>query len=194
MLELAELFLLDPDTKKAYNSGMIEKLEIFLDNKARHAQDTGMTDKKFKVFLDLEETVINNWDEGLLVNATKVREFLAEHNATEFTVFSFAVWNDEDKAAFERLHRRPLERALDCRVAACPSVEDFMRVDTEFTGLRFDSLTDFISIRGKVGAFTTWVRAHGLGNALLVDDVVPDVDIVTRTNGDTIRFVNVDSL
>ena len=151
-------------------------------------------DVRFNVFLDLEQTVITSWDEGLLLNATKVREFLAEQNVTNFTVFSFAVWDDKDKVNFERLHRRGLERALDCKVAACPSVEDFMQADTELTGVHFDSLTDFISIRGKVGAFTNWVRFKGLGNSVLVDDVVPNIDIVNRDSGAVTRFVNVDSL
>ena len=150
-----------------------------------------MDTKTFKVFLDLEETVITSWDEGFLCNASRVREFLAEQKATNFTVFSFAVWHDRDKADFERLHRRVLERALDCTVLACPSVEDFMQADTELTGVQFDSLTDFISIRGKVGAFTSWVRFHELGDALLVDDVVPNLDVVNRDTGEVTRFINV---
>jgi len=148
-------------------------------------------DTKFKIFLDLEETVITSWAEGLLCNSSRVRDFLAENDAKSFTVFSFAVWNDKDKQDFEKLHRRGLERALDCRVAACPSVEDFMRADTALTGVHFDSLTDFISIRGKVGSFTNWVRFNGISHAILVDDVVPNVDIVTRDSGDVIRFINV---
>jgi hypothetical protein len=148
----------------------------------------------FQVFLDLEETVINNWDEGLLANTSQVREFLATLAVTQFTVFSFAVWNEQDQRDFDRRHRRVLEKALDCRVAACPSVADFMAADTELTGVQFDSLTDFISIRGKVGAFTNWVRFHGISRALLVDDVVPNVDILTRDNGDLIRFINVTDL
>ena len=148
-------------------------------------------DTKFQIFLDLEETVITSWAEGMLCNSSRVRDFLASHDAKSFTVFSFAVWNDKDKQDFEKLHRRGLERALDCKVAACPSVEDFMRADTALTGVHFDSLTDFISIRGKVGAFTNWVRFNGISHAILVDDVVPNVDIVTRDSGDVIRFINV---
>lgn len=152
-------------------------------------------DTKFKVFLDLEETVINNWDEGLLVNTTRVRDFLKQQNASEFTVFSFAVWNDRDKADFDRVHRRTLERALDCRVAACPSVEDFMLADTAFTGVRFSDLTDFISVRGKPGAFHNWCRLnHPTENCLLVDDVVPNLDLVNRDTGVTVRLVNVTEL
>ena len=153
-----------------------------------------MNATKFDVFLDLEQTVLNNWDEGLLINATRVREFLAAQGATQFTVFSFAVWNEKDQQDFERLHRSGLERALDCTVDACPSVEDFMAADTQLTGLHFDSLTDFISIRGKVGAFTNWVRFQGICHAVLLDDVVPNVDIVSRDTGDVIRFVNVVTL
>ena len=146
---------------------------------------------KFQIFLDLEETVITSWSEGLLCNASRVREFLAEQEATNFTVFSFAVWNDIDKVGFEKMHRRGLERALDCKVATCPSVADFMRADTALTGVHFDSLTDFISIRGKVGAFTNWCRFQEVSHALLVDDVVPNVDIVNRDTGGVIRFINV---
>lgn len=154
--------------------------------------NSGMkTTPEFQVFLDLEETVITSWAEGLLCNASRVREFLVEQQATKFTIFSFAVWDDRDKAEFDRLHRRGLERALDCRVAACPSVEDFMQADTTLTGVYFDSLTDFISIRGKVGAFTNWCRFQGFSHALLVDDVVPNIDIVSRDTGAIIRFINV---
>ena len=151
-------------------------------------------DNKFTVFLDLEQTVITTWDDGYLANTTQVREFLAAQGAIQFTVFSFAVWNEQDQRDFDRRHRRVLEKALDCRVAACPSVADFMRVDTALTGVRFDSLTDYISIRGKVGAFTNWARFYKLTHALLVDDVVPNVDILDRDTGHVIRFVNVDSL
>ena len=146
---------------------------------------------KFQIFLDLEETVITSWDEGLLCNSSRVRDFLTEHDAKSFTVFSFAVWNDKHKQDFERLHRRGLERGLDCRVASCPSTEDFMKADTALTGVHFDSVTDFISIRGKVGAFTNWVRFNGIKHAILVDDVVPNVDIITRDTGGIIRFINV---
>ena len=146
---------------------------------------------KFQIFLDLEETVITSWAEGLLCNSSRVRDFLARHNAKSFTVFCFAVWNDKDKQDFEQLHRRGLERGLDCRVASCPSTEDFMQADTALTGVHFDSVTDFISIRGKVGAFTNWVRFLGLSHAILVDDVVPNIDIIARDTGDIIRFINV---
>jgi hypothetical protein len=153
-----------------------------------------MDNTKFQVFLDLEQTVITNWDDGLLANTTQVREFLAAQGARQFTVFSFAVWNDQDHEDFQRRHRRVLERGLDCFCAACPTVQHFMKADTEVTGVHFDSLTDFISIRGKVGAFTNWVKSKGISHALLVDDVVPNIDIVDRDTGNVIRFVNVDSL
>ena len=153
-----------------------------------------MDTKTFKIFLDLEQTIITSWDEGLLCNATRVRDFLADQKTKTFTVFSFAVWNNKDQATFEKIHRRPLERALDCRVKHCPSVEDFMKADTSLTGVHFNSVTDFVSIRGKVGAFTNWVRFNGIKHAILVDDVVPNVDIITRDNGDVIRFINVENL
>ena len=144
------------------------------------------------VFLDLEETVINNWDEGFLVHTSKVRDFLKEQNVKGWTVFSFAVWNASDVAVFQKRHQRFLEKALDCPVLSCPSCQDFMECDTEKTGVRFDSLTDFISIRGKVGAFTNWCAVNHSGqHSVLVDDVVPNAVWTNKDTNTTVEFVNV---
>ena len=68
---------------------------------------------KFTVFLDLEQTVITDWYDGYLANTTQVREFLATQKVTQFTVFSFAVWDQKDQDEFDSRHRRVLEKALD---------------------------------------------------------------------------------
>lgn len=66
--------------------------------------------------------------------------------------------------------------------------------DTELTGIHYDSITDYISIRGKVGAFENWVQAAvGLKNKhnVLIDDVVPNKTIINRSVGYKIDYVNV---
>ena len=149
----------------------------------------------FNIFLDLEETVIDNWDNGMLIRSTAVREFLMQHGAVNFTVFSFAVWNKADQATFDRNHRLVLERALDARVKACPTVEDFMQAEMKVTGIRFDTITDFVATKGKTGAFTTWCNLHHpTENCLLLDDVVDNIDIINRDSNRIIRFVNVASI
>ena len=150
---------------------------------------------KVNVFLDLEETVLNNWAEGYLINSAKVRDFLQSHNADGFHVFSFAVWNDDDKAEFRKRHQNALERVLECPVLSCNSCDDFMKADTKFTGLRFDSLTDFINVRGKVGAFMNWTASNHAGTTnFLVDDVVPNAVWENQDTRTKCVFVNVNSL
>lgn len=151
---------------------------------------------KPKIFLDLEETVIDSWQSGLLVNSHKVRDFLADQQVSNVTIFSFAVWNDEDQKTFAKEHQRSLQKALDTHVAECPTVQDFMQADTRLTGVHWHGdVTEFITLRGKMGAFVNWCKLHHPNhNCVLVDDVVDNVDIVNRDTGTTIRFINVGSL
>lgn len=152
-------------------------------------------DPKFRVFLDLEQTVIDNWDSGMLINSTAVRGFLAEHQVKQFDVFSFAVWNQPDLDTFERLHRRALERSLDATVQTVPTVEQMMLADTGLTGVVFENVSDFIGLRGKPMAFVNWCRVNHPGeNCLLLDDIVPNIDVVDRDRDVTVRLVNVDVL
>lgn len=150
---------------------------------------------KFRVFLDLEETVIDNWDNGMLVNSTHIREFLSAMGVASFTVFSFAIENEISKAIFEKNHRPFIEQALDCKVALCPSIRDFQTNDTLVTGTFFNTMTDFILIRGKEGAFINWCRnKHPDENCVLVDDTVKNIDVIDRDTGQIIRFINVATL
>jgi hypothetical protein len=151
---------------------------------------------KFKIFLDLEETVIDSWDSGMLVNSAQVRDFLDHFSAKTARVFSFAVWDRADQDTFDRLHRRPLEKALDVHFDLCPTVQDFMQTDTALTGVHWHGdVTEFITLRGKVGAFTNWCRFHHPdSDCLLVDDIVPNMDIMNHDTHSVIRFVNVSKL
>lgn len=153
-------------------------------------------DSKFKIFLDLEETVIDSWDSGLLVNSGQVRDFLKQQDVTNVTIFSFAVWDTNDQKTFDKQHRRILQRALDTGIVLVPTVQDFMHSDTELTGVEWHGdVTEFICLRGKVGAFINWCKLHHSNeNCLLVDDVVPNMDVIDRDSGIIIRFVNVRTL
>jgi hypothetical protein len=153
-------------------------------------------DKRFRVFLDLEETVIDSWDSGLLTNVSRIQSFLKEQDASSVTIFSFAVWNAGDQKTFEARLRAPLETALGCRIDSCPSVADFMAVDASVTGVHWgNDLCEFVSMRGKFGSFMSWCRQHHpTENCVLVDDVVQNIDVVNRDTSTVIRFLNVGAL
>ena len=147
------------------------------------------------VFLDLEETVIDSWDSGLLVNSGKVRDFLQQNSVKSVHIFSFAIWTDKDKVDFDKRLRPFLKRALSTDFRMVPSVEDMMKVDTAITGVHFDSITDFLSIRGKQGAFMSFCKHHfDRKHNVLVDDVVPNAMFHNFDTGLKLQFVNVGSL
>lgn len=148
------------------------------------------------VFLDLEETVIDSWDSGLLCNSSQVREWLAQHNVKQVDIFSFAVWNEQDQDKFWREMARPLNKALDVGMGNCITVQDMMQQDRALTGIDWaGDVTEFICLRGKVGAFTNWCRLLHAGNdCVLIDDIVPNMDIINHDTGGSIKFINVRAL
>lgn len=148
-----------------------------------------------EIFLDLEETVIDSWQSGLLINATAVREFLKARNAKSVHIFSFAIWHDSDVWEFRKRLCRPLERALDISVAQILSAEQMMMIDTEKTNLHHDSITDFVALRGKIGAFMSWC-GHRFPDqhCVLVDDVVPNATWKNHDTMLTCEFVNIETV
>lgn len=145
-----------------------------------------------KYFLDLEETVIDSWQSGRLVNVNKLKTL----NMSEVTIFSFAVWNAQDIAHFDKQLRSMIELAVNVKVVKCPTVQDMMEADTKFTGVHWHGdVTEFITLRGKFNAFVHWSNLmHPTDDCMLVDDIVPNVDIVNRDTGRKLAFLNVNSI
>lgn len=155
-----------------------------------------------RVFLDLEETVINNWHEQYLVNTLKVKDWLQSIEAKEVDIFSFAIYHDADKTKFVKEMKPFLERVLEVEINTWPSVIEMAIADTKETGdywLRDSEslgIIEYINVRGKTYGFINYVRQVYRGqNCVLLDDVVPDMT-VTFDNEDpqTIQLVNVKKL
>jgi len=161
-----------------------------------------------KVFLDLEETVITNWSEELLHHPERVKRFLDSIPGFDRTVeiFSFAIGNQRDKDLFvSRKMKEMLERELNVDIVAWPSVEEMARASQKFTGCRWLfndecpsglDLTEFISIKGKVGAFDDFCMLNHPKDThcILIDDIVPDRITKFWRDNLIIELVNVDRL
>lgn len=146
-------------------------------------------------FLDLEETVIDSWGSARLVNTNFMQAFLQRHGVKQVHIFSFAVWNDKDRDEFRSQIQPRLEQVLEVKILDCPTVEEMRRLDQAVTSTWFDGATDFIQVRGKQTAFTTWVNVKFPDrNCVLVDDQVLDVTVHNRRTGRNIHFVNVDNM
>lgn len=158
-----------------------------------------------KLYLDLEETVINNWQEQLLVKTHKLEQLLSANpdiDKNDVRVFSFAIYNQKDKDEFARNIKPMLERRFGIVITEWPSVAEMAEADQVYTGNRWlDADTmggldicEFIAIRGKAGAFENWVWHTGVDGEryLLLDDVVPQRVIYDRKRDIQIDLVNVD--
>lgn len=145
-------------------------------------------------FFDLEDTLIDSWASGLLVHTSVVREFLQRYDIRGFHIFSFAVWNERDRATFDQDLRQLLERTFQVQILTCPTLEDFREATLEQAQMAF-SASGYCQQWGKVRAFQDYVRHHGFdGRAVLVDEMVPTASTVERQSGHVIEYVNVSHL
>lgn len=147
-----------------------------------------------KLWLDLEQTIISIWDDPVVCNVEKIKEFVANHQPTEINIFSFACWNNKDRDHFNLTMREWLNREFNFtlnRIHTCEEVMDriFWSKGTVFT------LSEFTAIWGKEKAFNDWiVETEEEGEFVLIDDVVANVTIHRPTRGQIIRTLNVDRL
>lgn len=149
-------------------------------------------------FIDLEQTIIESWDNPNLINVQRISTWLKQERADELRIFSFAIWDDKDKRKFDNDIKPAIQLALDLPVVSWPSVQDMMRADFNHTGIRFEeghAVSEFIQLRGKEQGFFNFVcNQYDFDRAVLIDDVVPDMTRTHRTKGWSVEFWNVDNL
>lgn len=157
-----------------------------------------MTDVDTIVFLDLEQTIIASFDDPFLINVQEIKQFLQERRVTEVGIYSFAIWDQKDQHTFEEQIKPSIEQALEITVKTWPTLQDMVRADREFTGIRFDpewETHEFIQLRGKKDGFVHYVQhRYNFKTAILIDDVVPNLTIIDRDRNRTIELWNVDRL
>ncbi len=156
-----------------------------------------------KLYLDLEGTVIDSWDNFRVINAHRVRKFLDDNpdvDRNDVRLFSFAIYNSADIAT-ARFHLDRLEHALRCKITAVPSVADMVAVNQEYTGVAWgdsDGLAvhQFINVKRKMYAWVDHVFATEQDGtrAVLIDDVVPTRTVIDHKRAMQLDLINVDDL
>jgi hypothetical protein len=155
-----------------------------------------MSAPEVQVFLDLEETVIESWDNPMLINIQKVRAFLKERHVTEVHIFSFAIHNDKDKADFERHLKHSLQEALGVTIAPVQTLDDFCRIIRQGRGGAVWEPFELAMVWGKFRSFVdvcTMSAPRG-ATCILIDDMVDDVSIKNFTKDVFIRTININSV
>lgn len=148
-----------------------------------------------KVFLDLEGTVINNWDDALLLNkCLDIRSWLKCNRVKEVAIFSAAIWNEADKQRFEKVIKPFLEDALDVKIMEWPSMEDVWK-STTWKGVGFENVCEMISLIGKKRMFEDWCLEKERGNhSILIDDSFGNWAIEHHDSHTSIGIVHVDKI
>jgi len=142
-----------------------------------------------ELWLDLEDTVItpvvNGWFNAELINVEKVRDVIRAFAPHRVNIFSFAIWNPQEREKFTHATRHRLEEALGVKFNLVLNVdEDMIPICCREMGMQ-PSTVDFNEMSnfwGKQGAFRLCMRHHAVNHrrhhpnlplhVLLLDDVV----------------------
>lgn len=129
------------------------------------------------VFIDLEETVIDDWHHGNFLSDNAKRIFKTLQPRDKLSVFSFAIWNKQDAELFDLKFRKPLENFFCRPIVAVPTLFEIKETICKFRRLSID-FCDFSSLFPKHMAFIEFIRAtEKCGEFILFDDMVTDWNI-----------------
>lgn len=149
---------------------------------------------KVNIFLDLEGTVIEQWQQfptWLPTQTDAIKTFLGTQAVREVSIFSFAIHTDEEVEQFHTLMKKDMEAILCCKVVNVVSVPQMQEASERINKVRFFDVSDFIQLRGKELAFHDWCHRFHVGQqSFLIDDVVPNrttVDHDTKTIAETLN-------
>lgn len=146
-----------------------------------------------RVFLDLEGTIIDMWDNPVLINVDKIRDFLAKHNVSEIEIFSFAIWDENDVNAFDDI-KESLEKNLCVNIKTTHPLNDVSKIVNKFNHFQLKAI-ETASLWGKARSFEDFIDAtHENSHCILIDDIIPMKRIENKDTGNIIELINVDSL
>lgn len=143
-----------------------------------------------EIFFDLEETLINDFEEGFIRNLNPIKIFLENNNIKEINIFSFAIWNDDDLETFDKWHRKGIEDNFDIIIKDVFTVENIAKEILKLTGLSLE-VTEVITMFGKEKSFMDFVKSKNFSKSVLVDDMI-ETGLFLRKN--SCKFINVEDV
>lgn len=161
------------------------------------------------LWLDLEDTVItpvlDGWFNTHMINVQKVKAFIAEFKPDYVHLFSFAIWNEFERNAFNIGTRPMLEKSLGIQLGAIPTVDDdiipvacrVMNISPET--VNFQEMSNFwgkhetfrLNMRDKF----KHVKEHGVEvEVVLLDDAVINEEFHWPDLAIRGRIINIDTM
>lgn len=149
--------------------------------------------------LDLEETVIDNWEDCniILPNIEKIKSLGINKRCKEKVgIFSWAMWNERDLDRFNDKLREPLEDVLDIKFDS-DLVFTMERISEIVLILRKKkmSIEDMFDIFGKEECLLTMFRFGLFGDrtTFLIDDKVDHLLKFEKADKTALHFLNIDA-
>jgi hypothetical protein len=146
-----------------------------------------------QVWLDLEETIINSWHEGLLMNVDKIKKQLELLNVTTVNIWSFAIWDKDDHTEFVKSGmKESIERALNVTINEWLCVDDIQKVVQKYENIVYESRSDFTLLNGKHWSFIKYCLYKQRGHQnILIDDVVGNWLLSDADTNTIVQLINI---
>lgn len=140
------------------------------------------------VFLDLEETVIDDWFSGMFLGEkiAKIKHSLdilsKDTQITSLNIFSFAIVDENDVRRFNTVFRQPIENIFEMPInnvimMSNDFINELLKPHNTFL---FDgeSVEDVFTVNSKMQSFELFCKANHAGEkSVLFDDMVENVSI-----------------
>lgn len=149
------------------------------------------------LFLDLEETIINDWWSRKLVNVHKLRKYIRLNSISTIGIFSFAIFDDNDRKDFSDNMHSWLEEVLEVTISdeLIPTVEDVVKiVSHQKRILPLITARDFFDFFDKRSAFEYYCTndyRFADHKCTLIDDAVKNTRLILDDR--EIITINVDT-
>lgn len=150
--------------------------------------------QEVEIWLDLEETIINNWDDAWLTHhVPKIKAWLDYHKPTKINIWSFAIWSEEDRDYFVNSGMKEvISNELGYRISKYPSMLDMMKWAKEYDGIHYENVHEFAQLNGKTWSFVKFGVLQQNKKLFLIDDAVPHLEMKVPDNNVSIYLLNVE--
>jgi hypothetical protein len=132
------------------------------------------------LLLDLEETVIPEFGNFYVPDhwGRCIRKFIKEGKFSEVRIYSWAIYNDKDKAEFENVSLS-IGLEIGTTFSHIHTIQEIIRDITKYCGIKMADINDFFDFYNKERALFDLTLNGWLPNThiVLLDDAVKEVTI-----------------
>lgn len=143
------------------------------------------------LFLDLEETIIQSWENHTLMNIDKIKFIIDKTEPDEINIFSGAIWCGDDVFKFTSKLKNTLEQALSITINKAFPMSEVIRLSS-WGNCAFENRMESMIVVGKFRIFEDFCeRNFKHTKCYLVDDACPSKNIVNFDSDVEIYLLNI---